>query len=174
MGSTGDWSDFSTQFLQATESMLVTAQTAYAYPKLAELADLRGDTDFAKQLRASGARDVATLRREWTGKGWYSRGYSGNRQIGPGLLFEEPQPWAILAGAPTGAQAKTLQANIRRFLGGVGAPKGPARYGSTQVPGTGDPDVTERGPTTDPLPNNAPPRAPPRGPAACGSTSTAI
>src|SRR5256885_4001142 len=40
-GSTGDWSDFSTELLQMTESMLVTAQLAYAYTKLAELADLR-------------------------------------------------------------------------------------------------------------------------------------
>ena len=39
-----------------------------------------------------------------------------------GVIFEEPQPWAILAGAPTPAQAKTLVANIRRFLDGYGAP----------------------------------------------------
>jgi glycosyl hydrolase family 36/glycosyl transferase family 36 len=147
MGATGDWSDFATEFLQATESMLVTAQTAYAYPKLAELADLRGDTGFAARLRAAGARDLATLRREWTGKGWYSRGYSGDRQIGQGVLFEEPQPWALLAGAASPAQQDTLVANIRRFLGGVGAPRGPARFGSAMVPARDDPDITERGPT---------------------------
>src|SRR5439155_665820 len=83
----------------------VTAQLAYAYPKLAELADLRGDHAFARELRTSGARDVATLRREWTGKGWYSRAYSGARQVGQGVIFGEPQPWAILAGAPRGRQA---------------------------------------------------------------------
>src|SRR6476620_8198318 len=149
MGSTGDWSDFSTQFLQATESMLVTAQLAYAYPKLAELADLRGDADFAKQLRAAGARNVATLKREWVGKGWYSRAYSGDKQVGTGVLFEEPQPWALLAGAASPSQQATLMANIRRFLGGVGAPHGPAAFGSTQIPGRGDPDVTETGPSTD-------------------------
>src|SRR5207244_8750373 len=71
-GSTGDWSDFSTEFLQMTESMLVTAQLAYAYPKLAELADLRGDHAFANELRASGARNVATLRNERPGRGRYS------------------------------------------------------------------------------------------------------
>ena len=36
-----------------TESMLVTAQLAYVYPRLAELADLRGDRAFAAQLRAA-------------------------------------------------------------------------------------------------------------------------
>ena len=35
-GTNGDWSDFSTQFLQMTESMLVTAQLAYVYPYLGE------------------------------------------------------------------------------------------------------------------------------------------
>jgi len=55
-GSTGDWSDFSAEFLQMTESMLVPAQTAYAYPRLAQLADLRGDHAFAARLRASRAR----------------------------------------------------------------------------------------------------------------------
>src|SRR5207237_3291371 len=122
-GSTGDWSDFSTEFLQMTESMLVTAQLAYAYPKLAELADMRGDHAFAQQLRASGAHNLATLRHEWTGKGWYSRAYSGARQAGQGVISGEPQPRAILAGAPRAAQARTLVANIRRFLDGLNAPR---------------------------------------------------
>ncbi|MFL5822183.1 MAG: GH36-type glycosyl hydrolase domain-containing protein [Solirubrobacteraceae bacterium] len=146
MGSTGDWSDFSTEFEHMTESTLVTAQCAYAYPKLAELADLRGDHAFARQLRAAGARDLATVRREWAGKGWYLRGWAGATQVGRGVIFEEPQPWAILAGAPRGSQAKTLVSNIRRFLDGVGAPHrlgGPARFGSTQVPAYDDPGVTE-------------------------------
>jgi len=159
MGSTGDWNDFSTELEQMTESTLVTAQTAYAYPKLAELADLRGDTAFAAQLRAAAARNLATLRREWTGRGWYSRGYSGTRQVGSGVIFEEPQPWAILAGAPSAAQSATLVANIRRFLDAVGAPTqagGSARYGTAMSPSRLDPDVTERGPVATavaPLPD---------------------
>jgi hypothetical protein len=146
-GATGDWSDFATQFLQMTESTLVSAQTAYVYPRLAELADARGDKAFAAELRKSGARDLATERNEWTGKGWYSRGYSGERQIGEGAVFGEPQPWAILAGAPNNAEARTVVANIRRFLTGVGAPPevhGPAQIGSSQSPASNDPDVTER------------------------------
>ena len=101
IGATGDWSDFSTQFLQMTESTLVTAQAAYIYPRLAELADARGDKAFAASLRgtARGLDDV--LRNEWTGKGWYSRGYSGDTQIGHGVIYGEPQPWALLAGVPT-------------------------------------------------------------------------
>jgi hypothetical protein len=142
-GATGDWSDFSTQFLQMSESTLVSAQTAYVYPRLAELAAARGDKAFAAELRRGCARDLATERREWTGKGWYSRGYNGDRQIGSGAVFGEPQPWAILAHAPSRKQAPTVVKNIRRFLTGIGAPHGPAKIGSSQSPAADDPDVTE-------------------------------
>jgi hypothetical protein len=145
-GTNGDWSDLSTAFLQMTESSLVTAQLAYVYPQLAKLAEARGDSGFAAQLRASGAADLAATRAQWTGRGWYARGYAGTRQIGRGAIFGEPQPWAILAGAPSPAQAATLVANIRRFLTGVGAPPqvhGPAKIGSSQSPAANDPEVTE-------------------------------
>src|SRR4051794_36930903 len=143
IGGTGDWSDFSTQFLQMTESMLVAAQAAVIYPRLAELADARGDKAFAGALRdtARGLRDV--LKREWTGKGWYSRGYSGDRQLGQGVIYGEPQPWALLAGVADDKQRATLVANIRRFLTGVGAPGGPSKIGSSQSPAARDPGVTE-------------------------------
>jgi hypothetical protein len=148
MGATGDWNDFSTEFEQLTESTLVTAQLAYSYPRLAQLADLYGDHAFAAQLRAAGARDLATLQTQWTGQGWYSRGYSGTTQVGSGVIFEEPQPWAILAGAPTAAQDTTLVKNIERYLDGVGAPGGPTKIGTALVPGLNDPGVTEHAPTS--------------------------
>ncbi len=146
MGSTGDWSDFSTEFEQMTESTLVTAQLAYAFPQLAKLARAFGRSAFASQLDAAGAKDLATLRGQWTGQGWYSRGYSGTTQVGSGVIFEEPQPWAILAGAPTQSQVETLIANIHRYLDGYGAPGGPTKIGSALVPGIKDPGVTEHGP----------------------------
>jgi hypothetical protein len=159
-GTAGDWSDFSPQFLQMTESALVTAQLAYVYPRLAELAEARGDQAFARKLRASGAADLATTRDQWTGGGWYARGYSAVRQIGRGAIFGEPQPWAILAGAPSRTQAATLVANIRRFLTGIGAPAtigGPSAIGSSQSPASNDPDVTEHStpPATATGDNNA-------------------
>ena len=146
-GTNGDWSDFSTQFLQMSESMLVTAQLAYVYPYLGELAARLGDRPFATELRRRGAELRRVLRAEWTGKGWYSRGYGGDRQIGSGAIFGEPQPWAILSGAPNRQRATRLVANIRRFLDGVGAPPqvhGPSRIGSSLSPASNDPDVTER------------------------------
>src|SRR5262249_28175141 len=56
-GSNGDWSDFSTRYLSMTESSLITAQLAYVYPRLVELAERLGDTTFAATVRAR----VATI-----------------------------------------------------------------------------------------------------------------
>ena len=146
MGSNGDWSDFSTAFLPATESVLVTAQLAYAYPQLASVADLRGDESFAQRLRSLGERDLDRLRGEWTAGGWYARGYNGTEPVGVGAEYLEPQPWAILAGAPSSDQSRTLVANVERFLQGRGAPaqlNGPTRIGTSQSPAAADPEVSE-------------------------------
>ncbi|MGH8531048.1 MAG: GH36-type glycosyl hydrolase domain-containing protein [Nevskiales bacterium] len=146
IGVTGDWSDFSTQFLQMTESVLVSAQLAYLYPRLAELAELKGDTAFATTVRTRAAELQQKLDDEWTGRGWYSRGYSLLTQIGRGAIFAEPQSWALLSGAPDLDQATTLMMNLRRFLAGIGAPPeihGPTPVGSTQSPAASDPEVSE-------------------------------
>jgi len=149
--STGDWSDLLPYFSGMTESDLVVAQCAYVYPQLAAVADLRGDHAFATELRTAAKTLLSTLRGQWTGHGWYARGYATNRQVGAGAIFLEPQPWAILAGAPSPGQAATLVANIRRYLDGVGAPPivhGPDRIGTSLSPALDDPGVTE----TTPLP----------------------
>lgn len=142
--STGDWSDFSAQFMQMTESLFITAQLAYAYPRLAQVADARGDHDFAAQLRATTAELLEILRKEWTENGWFARGYSGATRIGETTIYQEPQPWALLAGAASDEQATTLLANVRRYLTGVGAPDGPSLIGSAQSPAANDPDIGER------------------------------
>lgn len=146
MGREGDWSDFSTMFLPASESTLVTAQLAWAYPQLAGLAARRGDDPFAARLGRLADRALATLRGEWTGGGWYSRGWYGDAQVGSGAIYLEPQPWALLAGAPSQDRARTLIANIERYLQGVGAPPelgGPTKIGTSQSPARNDPGVTE-------------------------------
>ncbi len=149
--STGDWSDLLPTFSGMTESDLVVAQCAYVYPQLAEVADMRGDHTFGTQLHDAARSLLSTLRGQWTGQGWYARGYANNQQLGAGVIWLEPQPWAILAGAPSSSEAVTLVANIRRYLDGVGAPAivgGPDRIGTSLSPARDDPGVTE----TTPLP----------------------
>jgi hypothetical protein len=143
-GATGDWNDFSTEFNQMTESDLVTAQAAYVYPRLAQLADAVRDPAFAAQLRAAAARDLAVVKGQFVPNGWFARGYSGLRQFGVGSIFAEPQPWALLAGAASPPQAARVIAAYRRFLAGVGAPGGPARTGSAIAPASNDPGATEQ------------------------------
>lgn len=146
IGVLGDWTDFTPLTVLISESLLLTAQLAYAYEKLAELADLRGDGDFARRLRAAARRNRATLRREWTARGWYPRGFRGPLRVGTGVIFSEVQSWAILAGAPAPDQARRLVRNIRRFLTGHGAPGGPSPIGSAESPAADDPGVTETTP----------------------------
>ncbi len=147
-GYFGDWNDASTQFEHLTESTLVAAQLAYVYPRLAELAQRLGDARFARRLRRRARALGVALRAQWTGRGWYSRGYAGTQQVGRGVIFGEPQPWAILAGIPNAAQAATLVHNIRHFLGGIGEPGGPSRIGSAMIPAYNAADITERGGST--------------------------
>jgi len=142
-GTVGDWSDLSTAILHMTESSLVTAQAAYVYPRVADLATLAHQSGFAAQLRKAGARARRTVAREWVGRGWYQRGWSGTTRLGVGAIFEEPQPWAILAGIPTPSRARKLVANIHRFLDGYGAPGGPTKIGTAQSPAADDPLVSE-------------------------------
>jgi hypothetical protein len=144
-GYFGDWNDASAQFEHLTESTLVAAQLAYVYPRLGGLAQLLGDARFARQLRRRARTLRGVLRAQWTGGGWYSRGYAGSQQVGRGVIFGEPQPWAILAGIPDAAQAATLVRNIRHFLGGIGEPGGPSRIGAAMIPAYNAPDITERG-----------------------------
>jgi|GEM_PF-1188487 len=144
--STGDWSDLIPTFTGMTESDLVVAQCAYVYPELAEVAEMRGDHAFATELHAAASNLLSTLRGQWTGQGWYARGYAVDQQLGEGAIWLEPQPWAILAGAPSSSQAATLVANIRRYLDGVGAPAtvgGPDRIGTSLSPARDDPGITE-------------------------------
>jgi len=145
-GPKGDWNDLLVDTTGATETTLVPAQLAYVYPRLAELAELRGDGEFARTLRARAEQLARDTARQWTGR-WYARGYAGDEPMGVGAMYLEPQPWAILAGVPTADQARTLVANVRRYLTGVDAPpeaKGPAKIGSAQSPARDDPDVTEQ------------------------------
>ncbi len=147
-GPSGDWNDIiSWTIPNLTETALVPAQLAFVYPRLAQVAEARGDHDFAALLTARGKQVKLDAARQWQPRGWYARGYEGDGVKGSGAIYLEPQPWAILAGVPDAQQSRKLVANIRRYLTGIDAPeavRGPAKIGTAQSPARADEEVTER------------------------------
>ena len=147
-GTNGDWSDLSPSFLGMSESTLVTAQLAYVYPRLAQLADARGAKGFARKLRAAAAQDRMAMSSQWTGRGWYSRGYDDDQQIGVGRDLRRA-PAVGAAGRHPDPRSGTHPGRQHPPLSsaGIGAPPeihGPAQIGSSQSPARNDPEVTER------------------------------
>ncbi len=140
---TGDWSDFSGAFLEMNESTLVSAQLAYVYPRLAELADARGDRAFARTLRRRGSELRASQRRQWAGRwfnAWLRRGADRSAQARSSASRSPGTSWR---GCPTAPRRAGSWPPSRRFLTGVGAPAelgGPARIGSSMSPAAADPE----------------------------------
>ena len=123
-GRNGDWSDFSAVFLHMNESMLVPAQLAYAYPRLAELAELRGDRAFAAKLRARAAELRATVRRRVDRRLVLARLYRSRhpdrerRDLRRAAAMGDPRGGAEpLAGADPGRQHPPLPHRDRRAGG---------------------------------------------------------
>jgi len=84
----GDWAD--QQDPDLTESVLVAAQVAYAYPRMAALASLRGDHAFAAELRSAADRVRRVTQAHWRPRGWYARAWAGDELRGKGVIYLEP------------------------------------------------------------------------------------
>ena len=121
--SNGDWNDSIVvnrltpeQVAEATqhgESVLNGAMACYVFDYYAQMLDAIGRREQAEEARAAAEAQRQAVREQWTGE-WFRRawlgddlGWNGEKQ-----LWLEPQPWAILGGAATPAQEKTLVAAI--------------------------------------------------------------
>ena len=159
MGANGDWSDFSTAFLPATESVLVTAQLAYAYPQLAAVADLRGDERLraraAYAARARAARSccaasgpaaagtrAATTARDPSGVG---ASYLRAAAVGDPRRRPERRPVADAGGATSSASCRAAarpraaqRADADRHLAVPRRAPTPRSASSTRSRGVGD------------------------------------
>ncbi|WCB95130.1 hypothetical protein DSM104299_03872 [Baekduia alba] len=145
-GTEGDTFDLTTPALHLTESTSTTGNFAYMYPQLAALATAHGDRAFAATLRADGARLARAVQAQWQARGWYARGYIGDRVFGTGAIYADAQYWPLMAGLPSAAQSAAIVGNVRRYLDDQGAPpqlRGPSPVGPLAVPAKGDPDITE-------------------------------
>ena len=130
-----------------TESMLVPAQLAYAYPRLAELADLRGDHAFAAQLRAR-ARELLAVAAARLDRPLVPRAATRARsRSAPGRSSASRSRGRSSPARRAPARPACSSHNIRRFLTGDRRARavidGPAKIGSAISPAARDPGVTE-------------------------------
>ena len=113
-----------------------TAQLAYAYPRLAELADAARRPRVRRDAARAAAPSCATIvARQWTGRGWYARGCSGDRtRSAPARSSGSRSRGRSSPARRRRAGAKRLVANIRRFLTAIGAPPaGRPKIGTAHV-----------------------------------------
>jgi len=94
------------------ESVLNSAMAAWVLPVYAGLCDRLGDEQTAGAARALGEELRAAVAREWNGR-WFRRAYGpGAPAVGEDDCWLEVQPWALLSGAASVAQARSLLSEI--------------------------------------------------------------
>jgi hypothetical protein len=117
--SNGDWNDISVfgyvpkgreeQVRQQGESVLNAAFAAYALELYARMLAYAGDHALAAEASRFAAGQCEAVREQWAGRYfrrmWLSEDLGW---VGEDVLWLEPQPWAILSGAATPEQTRTL------------------------------------------------------------------
>jgi len=120
---------------ESGESVLNSAMAAWVLPCYAGLCERLGDADTAEEARALGEELRLVVADEWNGR-WFRRAYApGKGALGDEDCWLEVQPWAILCGAASDEQARSLLRTLDEKLR-VGSPLG-ARV-RWPVPPTGD------------------------------------
>jgi hypothetical protein len=121
--SNGDWNDGAvlgfvpkdqvTAVREGGESVLNAAFATWVLDLYARMLDFAAAGDGAAEVRAKAGEQRAAVRRQWTGR-WFRRQWLTDALgwIGDDVLWLEPQPWAILGGAATAEQRKTLVESI--------------------------------------------------------------
>jgi len=117
--SNGDWNDGAVighvpkehrQAVRArAESVLNAAMAIYVFEHYARLLDYVGQPEAAAEARAWAEKQRAAVRAQWAGR-WFRRAWLTPELgwLGDDILWLEPQPWALIGGAATPEQARTL------------------------------------------------------------------
>ncbi len=101
-----------------SESVLNSAMAAWVFDEYVRMLDYAAaNSALAKEVRASADRHREATRAQWNGK-WFRRAWLGPKLgwLGDSTLWIEPQPWAILSGATTDAQARELMRTMNDLL----------------------------------------------------------
>jgi hypothetical protein len=125
--SNGDWNDdivvghvpqaLSAEVRQDGESVLNAAMAGYVLDYYARLLHYVGDAKAADEARAKAEAQRQAVRAFWAGR-WFRRAWLGQHigWIGEDQLWLEPQPWAMIGGAATAEQRKTLVAALDELV----------------------------------------------------------
>jgi len=120
-GLRADWNDC-LRFGAKGESVFVAMQLRLALDVYARVASLLGESE--EESWAVARRDELDQRIQqsaWDGE-WFRRGFRedgvkfGSRECPEGKIFLNPQSWAVISGAATGAQAETAMNSVRTHL----------------------------------------------------------
>jgi hypothetical protein len=76
-----------------------------------------GEEDLASASRKVAEEQKLAVREQWAGK-WFKRQWLNDSLgwIGEDVMWLEPQPWAIIGGASTGAQTRELVSSLNELL----------------------------------------------------------
>ncbi len=99
------------------ESVLNAAMASYVFDYYARMLAYVGEAEKAGEARAQAEAQRATVKENWCGR-WFRRAWLGPHSgwTGEDRLWLEPQPWAIIGGAATAEQRKSVVANIDELL----------------------------------------------------------
>jgi cellobiose phosphorylase len=123
----GDWNDgivlsrvpkkYVEEVHEQGESVLNAAMASYVLDHYARMLNWIGDTEGAAEARIKAEGQRKAVQAVWTGQ-WFRRAWLGPNLdwIGDDLIWLEPLPWAIIGGAATPEQCKTLVASINELL----------------------------------------------------------
>jgi hypothetical protein len=125
--SNGDWNDdivvghvphdLAEEVRREGESVLNAAMASYVFDHYGRMLSYIGDTASAEQARSKAEEQRNAVRNCFSGQ-WFRRAWLGPQLgwIGEDHIWLEPQPWAIIGGAATPDQNKTLGATIEEYL----------------------------------------------------------
>ncbi len=99
------------------ESVLVAAMAAYVLERYSGMLEFAGEKRPAKAAAQKSEAQRRAVREQWNGK-WFRRAYLSDELgwVGEDILWLEPQPWAILAGAASNEQKSGLIGNIDEMV----------------------------------------------------------
>jgi len=115
-----DWNDVAIQdsgvdpqlMIEKGSSVLNSAMASWVLGVFASLAARLGEDDLAAEARAQSDDLRGLVAQAWNGR-WFHRAYApGVAPVGDGDCWLEVQPWAILCGAATPSQARSLLETI--------------------------------------------------------------